>query len=170
MRLRNFKVAESAFLIVALWCMNLPGFNFPTFDKILLAQSPQSRADLLRGKQKRLLEYDEDFLDFAKSSSDREWRIAMELDTAAGRGSDQLDAAITLLEIYDSLSCKEDRARVKAYLQKELPLYGRFLEIDIKQVNFDISSTGKPGVAAEAARMRDDLREAVGILKSVKIP
>jgi len=141
-------------------------------SKVLWARPPMQASaagHLLLAKQGRLLDYGDDFLDFAKSSTGLEYEIATDLDNTAGTAADQLGAASTLLEIYDSMSCREDRAAVERHLQTTLNFSSRLLRNRISEMNNVISHTRKPGVAAEAARMRDDLREAVSILDSVKL-
>jgi hypothetical protein len=88
--------------------------NGSEFNKVLWTQSPLKASvaeDLLLTKQRRLLDYEQDFLDFQKSSTpsmDPEYEIATNLEDSASMAEDQLDAASTLLEIYHSMSCEED--------------------------------------------------------------
>ena len=140
-------------------------------DRLVFAQtSPQSSDELLNAKQKRFLEYNRDFLDFVKSIPDTfEKLYASELVTVASETVDRLDAAGNFLWIYRSLSCKEDRARIKPLLENQFSFYSQYLELSIKSVNLDISHTKTPGVAVEAIRMKDDLREAKSILDSIKL-
>ncbi len=83
-------------------------------DSVVSAQtSPQSSDEHLNMKEKRFHEYGQDFLDFAKSTPDTDERqYAMELVTVASDTFDRVDAAGVFLQIYRSLSCKEDRARI----------------------------------------------------------
>jgi hypothetical protein len=74
----------------------------------------------LLAKTKRLVDYGQDFLDFAKSSTSPEYEIASHLAKSASTAAEEIDAARTLLQIYETMSCKEDRETVKMHLQTTL--------------------------------------------------
>jgi len=131
-----------------------------------------SSAKLLHSKEKRFDEYQEDFLSFAKSAmgvGGSEYEAGFDFYTIAAETGERLHAARTLLEIYDDLLCEEDRARIRFRINSELLYYGKEIDLSIQQVNVYIPATKRPGVAAEAIRMKDDLREVKGILDSVKL-
>jgi len=147
-------------------------------DSRVLAQSqPLSNyADPLKAKAKRFVEYGQDFVNFAKAASGTqgfeqlaEYEAATTLQSVAGETSDKLRAAITLLQVYSALSCEEDRSIVRRFVEREFRFYSQQIEISIDQVNFSIAYTKRPGVAAEAGRMRDDLREVKNTLDSMKL-
>lgn len=148
----------------------LSAFALLKSDSPVFAQkeSPSSY-DLLRAEVERFNNYGQDFLDFAKSSSDLEWQYAMELQRISGETADRLDAASMLLKIDDALSCQEDREKIRPIIQSQIGYYRELTDQWIGGANVDIAATKQPGVAAEAARMRDDLREIKTILDSIKL-
>jgi hypothetical protein len=161
-------MAVSVFLLVALLVWDLSSTG-----KVGSGQSTvQPNSVSLHKAVKRFLEYNRDFITFAKSGSpgSPEREVVWDLETVASRASDVLGASSVLLEVRDSLSCEEDRARINPLLRDEFLNYSRLIELDIESVNNGISYIDKPGVAVEAIRMRDDLRDSKRMLDSIKFP
>ena len=166
----GFRLSGSVSLLVVL-CLVLPRGA----SGVLAQSQPQSNyADRLNAKEKRFVEYQKDFVDFAKAavSSDApalEYETAFELQTVAGETADRLHAARIFMEIYSKLSCEEDRARIAPVIEREFLLDSQQMELSIKEATVAISYMKRPGVAAEAVRMKDDLREARSSLDSIKL-
>jgi hypothetical protein len=118
---------------------------------------------------KRFVEYAQDFIQFSRAGSTDERELAMDLNKTASAASEYLNAVLTLLKIYDDLSCKEDRDRIRPVIEAELHFYSKNVELLIKEANLDIAQTRMPGVAAEGTRMRDDLRQAESTFDSTKL-
>lgn len=124
--------------------------------------------ELLDAKQKHLVVYAQDFLDFAEfSHSDSpEREVAYKLNKVAAENNDRVGAMIMLLEIYRTVQCKGDLVRIKRLLGLDFAKYSKNIDLDIESVNLQVPSTKRPGVEAEATRMRDDLNEIQSILHS----
>jgi hypothetical protein len=139
-------------------------------DSVASAQK-QPSYQLLRAKVTRFLEYSKDFHDFAKSSlgAEPEFGIAEDLYTVSSEAYDYFDAASTFVEIYDGLSCKEDRAQTQLLIDLQLAYYSHQTGVLIEEANLDIAHVEHPGIGAEASWMRDDLREAKSLLDSIKL-
>lgn len=162
----GFRLSGSVLLLV--------GLCLARGDSGVLAQSQSQSnyADQLSAMEKRFVAYGQDFLDFAKAASDApgdELEIAADLQTVGGETADKLYAARTLMQIYSAMSCAEDRPIVRPFVERDLHYYSQQIEISIKEANLYIASTKRPGVAAEASRMRDDLREVKSALDSMKL-
>jgi hypothetical protein len=128
-------------------------------------RSQPNRTTLVK-KQQKFSHYGQDFLDFAKS----EYEPSFDLGQVASTNVERLDSAKTLLEIYDNLSCPQDRTAPRELIQSEFVFYSKEVALDIKTVNLIIAHAQKPGVAAEAAQMRDDLRELQDLFDSIRLP
>lgn len=131
----------------------------------LLAKSQSANFWRLTRKNGIFLRYAHDFLDFARGGD----QLSFDLETVAEETSDRVASVTTLLEIYDDLSCPQDRTAVRVVVERELSGYSKETELAIRQTNLAISSSTKPGIAAEATRMRDDLRELQGQFESIKL-
>ena len=94
--------------------------------------------------------------------------MAMELEAIASSANSFFDSAKTLLLVYRSVS-KEDRTGIRGFLKLKFSNCSEHIEVLISKANLEISDTKRPGVAAEATRMRDDLREAKSILDSIEL-
>jgi hypothetical protein len=116
--------------------------------------------------QKKFVQYQQDFLDFAKGD---EYQPSADLNQVAATTGDDLNSVGVLLEIYEVISCPQDRTPVREVIQRELTFYIKQVNIEIETANLDIANTQKPGVAAEASRMRDDLREVHVLFDSIKL-
>jgi hypothetical protein len=161
----GFKVAFSLLLSTTL--LTLTSFRI---DYVVFAQTPQSFDKVVRAKHKRFIEYQQDFLHFGQSGlGTDEYQYAMDLEKVAEETGQNLAATDTLLEIYGDLSCEEDRARVGPVIEKDLGYYSKLTDPSIEGANLIIAHTQKPGVAAEATRMRDDLREVKSVFDSIKL-
>jgi len=126
----------------------------------------------LQTQEKRFVNYDQDFVGFTISGQtvDTEYEVASSLEAMASSASGEVHAARTLVYVYYSLSCVEDRSRIKPLVQEELSMYSHLLSLGVNKTNIDIATTKRPGVAAEAINMRDDLRRTKDTLDSIILP
>jgi hypothetical protein len=125
------------------------------------AQSkPQWSAESLTPKIKILMNYERDMLEVAEAhKGSPEFENAMNLVVAASTTGDYLDAARTLLRVYDNVSCDRDRARIQPLLKAQLSYYAKQTDVEIRRVNLALSYTNAQGIAATAVRMKDDMRD-----------
>lgn len=130
----------------------------------------QSRIDRLAAKQTQFRVYANDFLDFAKSAHDEngtfEHQIALDLNMVASEEADFVDAFSDLVELQDEMKCAQDRTAVSARVDNRAAYYRGLMQNQLKNVNIDLGYTKRPGVAAEALRLKDDLRETLEILQT----
>lgn len=83
----------------------------------------KSNSRLIQEKIERLRDYERDFLDFAKSGNSDDclrYDVAIDLKNVASETSEYLDAANTLLLVYDSITNAADRATVKPIIETQL--------------------------------------------------
>jgi hypothetical protein len=135
-------------------------------ESVAAQTEPQSNYVAFVKKQQSLAAYTHDFIDFSKSD---EYEPSSDLWQAANESGEYANAAGSLLEIYDSLSCPADRAVARAVIARDFAFYSKQLKNLITVVNAGIAYTKKPGVAAEAIRMRDEIRELEGLFDSTKL-
>lgn len=127
----------------------------------------QSNPSAFYDKAERFSNYDKDFISFATADNNdkQEHEAARELGEIAGDASERLSSAGFLVEIYDRLSCPEDRASIRPVIEGEFSIYKKLMDNSIDDANLNVASTQKPAVAAEGIHMRDELREAENLLK-----
>jgi hypothetical protein len=135
------------------------------------AQTVEPDGMVVAKSNKRFAEYSVDFIEFAKATSgdEIEYEVAMDLSSTASQTGDYLNEVLTLLNIYDDLSCKEDRDRVRPVIEAELRQFSKSVDLLTTATNVAIAHTKMPGVAAEGSRMRDDLRQAKSTFDSIKL-
>ena len=137
------------------------------------AAAPQTRPvsladqeEVLWQKEKDFHNYGRDFFDFVNGD---EYEPSEVLAEIAWKVEDHISAVRALLDIYDGLSCPEDQAKTRLIIRRQLGYYARDLDSEIKESNMSIEHTKKPGVAAEATRMRDELRDVQELFNSIKL-
>ncbi len=135
------------------------------------ARPQQSNNQRLVELHTRFRNYYQDFLDFAKTgvTAGSEFDSARELARSADETGVFLGSAETLVDIYNAVSNKEDRDRIRPMIQRDLAFYSKRLDFSIKETNLELGYLTRPGVVAEATRMRDDLREAKNAFDSVEL-
>ena len=134
----------------------------------ILPIRPAPNLELLAAKRKHLVICAQDFLDFAEFSHSYslEREVACKLNKVAAENDARVSAMIMLLEIFRTVHCKGDLVRIKVLLALDFAKYSKPIDLDIESVDLQIPSTKRPGVAAEATQMRDDLNEIESILHS----
>ena len=132
----------------------------------------QAEVDFIQIKIKRFIDYQQDFLGFCESrrNDTTEYGIASDLNTVASQIYDYLDSTRTLLYIWDNLSCKPDREKVRWIILDQIRDYAKRIDISIKFVNSRLSFTRIPAMANSGTQMKEDLREIKTLFESIQFP
>ncbi len=80
----------------------------------------------------------------------------------------QLDSTSALLEVYENVSCRPDRARIQPLIKLQVSRYAKNIETDIPIVNTNLAYTKLPVIASTGDRMKQDLRDAKAFLDSLQ--
>lgn len=135
--------------------------------------TPSQLPTTLHVQEKQFLRYAQDFADFAKSknnnSDNMEYEISYNLYIEAMSIHDRLGKHAVLFDIYGSMLCKEDKSTVGKTIEFELKFDRQQNDVSLEAINVGIANTKSPGVAAEAIRMREDLRKVQGVLSSIRL-
>jgi hypothetical protein len=139
-----------------------------------IAEPPAfNAADDLDQTAARFSSYSDDLLTFATGaradSEHIEYDVAISLANEATLMSERLHSLSALLSSYNVLACKEDRAKMKPLLAREFTSYRDLFMNSVKVINFNMTYTHRPTVAAEAPRMRDDVRAMRVLLDMVTL-
>lgn len=95
--------------------------------------------------------------------------LALHLRDTAWEDYITLDSASAELVLYDAAQSGNDRNILASIIMDRIPRYARFLDSYVGEVNVDIPTIDDPLVAAEATRMRDDIREAKQALEQINL-
>ena len=104
--------------------------------------------------------YVKDFRAMEKPLQGEELEVLRFLDQVATTAEDRLGAANTLLQMYDSISCKPDRVRAKRILKAQLDYYSWVFDSEVTRVTGGLTFVKVPAAAQIGLRMKDDLRAA----------
>lgn len=109
---------------------------------------------------KRLLNYGDDFnsLAGAQRHNTREYEIASDLVSTSALAFAYLEAAKTLLEVYEALSCIRDRESTRRILLDTFRYYGKRFASEVKVAQSGVAHTKVAAIAVSGAKLRDDLR------------
>ena len=121
----------------------------------------------LQKQEKVFLNYNQDFLDFAKAHGEEEFEQTMDLIVVSSEMEDRLAAASTILGIYETLLCKDDRALQLPTVKHQLQFYSTQVGFAIKQTNLDLANLKSPATIQLALRMKDDLRSTAEMLDAI---
>jgi hypothetical protein len=130
------------------------------------AEASRSTALTFLNTQRIFFAYAHDFNDFAKGD---EYEPSSDLSQAALTVGDYAGSASSLLEIYESLSCPADKQVVRELIARDFAYYSKQTDKELSVANLGITYTKKPGVAAEAIRLRDDMRALQNLFDSTKL-
>ncbi len=105
--------------------------------------------------------YSKDFRAFAKAqkSDTVEQRVTINLMDASQQTEGWLASASTILLMYESVVCKEDRVRLLPHVKRALQYYSQTTENEIDETNNNLSYVKSTATAQLGLRMKDDLRE-----------
>ena len=129
----------------------------------------QSSLDSLQAKMGRLVNYQNDFIDFAKSQhhDSLEYEVVTSFNVVSNEVFEYVSSTRTLLYIYENLSCDVDRTLAKTMIKKQLNGYLQMLDNDIKTVNIGLSDVKTPAIATSGTQLKEDLREIKMLLEQL---
>ncbi len=129
----------------------------------------QSNSAILNARKHLFLNYSKDFLGFGRAHTreDIEFSATSELQVAASETADYLDAAETILIMYETLVCKEDRSLLLPLVKHQLEYYSKQIDNQSLVVNHALTYVKSTATAQLGIRMQDDLREVSGTLDSM---
>jgi len=104
--------------------------------------------------------YSKDFREMLKASHGEEFEVVDLLDHVATTAEDRLDATAAMLQMYDNISSKSHRARVKPILKKQLAMYSWLFDQETSRTAGALTFVKAPAAAQMGLRMKDDLRAA----------
>lgn len=132
----------------------------------------QAEVDFIQAKIKRFINYQEDFLSLVKprQSDTGEYVMGLELNSVADRVYLYLSSVNALLYIWDNLSYKPDREKIRWRILFEIREYAKSIDISIKTVNNCLSLTRIPAMANSGTQMKEDLREIKSLFESIQFP
>ena len=133
---------------------------FETFPTRLGGQAASSPPHDLSAQVKAFSNYSKDFRALEGSLHGEEWQEVDFLDGIATTAAETFEAANTMLDMYDSISCKPDRAKVRPILKKHLDYYSRNMDWEADRSAGSLQFAKVPAVAQMGLRMKDDLRAA----------
>ena len=117
----------------------------------------------------RFLRYGLEFRDYANAIDPAEIDRLLLLQNEAFRACDLLDAVAIALLGYVHISEVSARADFRTLIDKRLADSIKRLNMAVSAVNHS-SNTKSAAIAASAAHMGDDLREAKTLLESIRLP
>ncbi len=82
--------------------------------------------------------------------------------------SDRMDSASTIMQMYETVLCKEDRTSLVPIVKDQLQYYSKETEVDIEQTNIDLAYVKSTAAAQLGLRMKDDLRDVKETLDSME--
>jgi hypothetical protein len=140
--------------------------------KVARAALPQETHGfkLIEAKEKQFIDYEQDFIDLSKSAGagSFEGDLSMGLHDAAERVQLHLNAASTLVWVYEVVSCVPDKGKIRPMISKQLSNYADLINLEISLVNNNLAHTTVPGVVATANQMKADMRSAQTMLASLE--
>lgn len=125
----------------------------------------------LHVKAVELLAYTKDLRTLAKATATEpsESEIASLLSDIGGSCFDQLQPASDLFFMYETMSSQAERSAVKPVINDRLGYSAELIEKHIETVNLLLGNTKRPGVAETGIRLREAMRDAVALLRSVRL-
>ena len=128
-------------------------------------------AKLLDVKVGRFVGYGNDFEDYSRSTSgSAQFLVLHFLQDEAVRAATAMQATQIMLLLYTYTFFHPARADARVMVQARLDYYVEGLGDSIARVNGLVTRIQNPAIVNSASRMRDDLRETIDLLKSIKLP
>jgi uncharacterized protein YlxP (DUF503 family) len=81
-----------------------------------------------------------------------------------------MQATQIMLPLYTYTSFHPARADARAMVQERLNYYTERLDASVARVNDSTSTAQMAVVVVSTSRMKDDLRETIDLLKSIRLP
>ena len=119
-----------------------------------------SNSDVLSAESKEFVDYARDFLDMQTSYVDErlDSDIAGSLYEVANHNMERSGLLGSLVSVYEGTDCSKHHDEYRALVNTEILTASKQIDLDIKAVQVGIADTAKPGLAAEARRMKNDLQ------------
>ena len=70
--------------------------------------------------------------------------------------------------VYEGTSCSDRHAAYRTHIDFDLTTAAAWIDSDLKSVQLDITYTKKPGLAAEALKMKNDLQALKEKLEQIR--
>jgi hypothetical protein len=145
-----------------IWVISLTAItSFAFLANAVAAQVNQDSWQHLLTMNQQFDNYKADFKQFFQTSrsSKNEDLIDLQLVGTADHTVVHLEYIQTIVVIYLKVASKQDRRAIWPLITDQMDTTKKRLEMQVETVNVCISSIRRPGVVAEAMRMRDDLRK-----------
>ena len=152
------------FIVVVVFGMLLSGAE-------TAAAQTQSDWEILEALATRMSDYVVDLAEFGKASiSDSlEYEVTHAISDIAEGVADDLTAVISLLVVFDLISSAPDRLAVRPFIARQLTYYAQRVERKLPVLSAALARTQKPGLAALANSLRDDLRSVQQMLEGITL-
>jgi hypothetical protein len=121
---------------------------------------PQPNPHDLSAQQAVFSSHSKDFRALEEPLHGQEWEVVEFLDNVATTAEDRLDAANTMLRMYDCIVSETDRARVRPILKEQLAIYSWQMNHEAERTTGSLAFTKVPAAAQIGLQMKDDLRTA----------
>lgn len=156
----NQSLCGASLVVLAVFGTSLLA-TFPTCLRGQAANTQsQSNAHDLRARVTTFDNYSKDFREMEKSLHGVELEVLEDFDRVATTAEDRLYAAYAMLHMYDTISCKSDRVRVKPILKEGLDYYSWQMDNEVRRTTGLLTFTKVPAAAQIGLQMKDDLRAA----------
>jgi len=119
-----------------------------------------SNSEVLSAESKEFVDYARDFLDMQTSYVDErlDSDIAGSLYEVANHNMERSGLLGSLVSVYEGTDCSKHHDEYRTLVNTEILTASKQIDLDIKAVQVGIADTAKPGLAAEARRMKNDLQ------------
>ncbi len=125
---------------------------------------------LLEAKVERFLRYGNAFGGYARSTEDStELLLVSSLGIEAENAAASAQATRVMLALYTYTSCHPAKADARAMVQAWLKYYAERLDTSLARVNDSLPAAEKATVVLSASGLKDDLRETIALLKSIRL-
>jgi hypothetical protein len=111
--------------------------------------------------------YIKDFQEMGKSLSGESFDEANFLEQTSSLVQERLYATAAMLQMYDAISCKTDRANVRPLLKEQLNYSSWRLNEQATRTSGFLAIVTVPALATEGIKMRDDVRAAKNKIDSI---
>jgi len=119
-----------------------------------------SDTDVLNAESKKFVDYARDFLAMETAYVDErlDSDIAGTLYEVANHNTERSGLLGSLVSVYEGTDCSKRHGEYQALVDTEILTASKQVDLDIKAVQLGITDTAKPGLAAEALRMKNELQ------------
>jgi hypothetical protein len=153
----------------------LVGFVFILFILFINEVHAQGILDVaiqLEKKDNDFLKGQKDLIDFANSfmrKNANEAQICLNLSQTVSESREILNASVKLLAIYSLITNEKNKELIVKIIIVELKRYVELFNNKISYINRSLTITESPAIVTTANRLKDEIREVIGLLDSVKL-